>query len=156
MENLIKKSADQGWLVASIKHHGHSVAQKNEIEIKDSQRHQKAGATITAVEGGGSLQIHSKNQSWSLGKLLKLYEHFSPDIIFVEGFKKERYSKVVLLRDEKDIALLHEVSNILCAITWKPLPVMKFGFPIFSLEDQASYVEFILQKLSDDNESTSI
>ncbi|WP_332693926.1 molybdopterin-guanine dinucleotide biosynthesis protein B [Halalkalibacter lacteus] len=154
MEKLITKSADQGLHVASIKHHGHQVAQKNEIRVKDSQRHQQAGATITAVEGGGSLQIHSKNQSWSLEKLLKLYEHFSPDLIFVEGYKKEQYPKVVLLRGEKDVVLLHEVTNILCAITWKPLSVTEVEFPIFDLEDSSSYVEFILQKLSDEYETS--
>jgi molybdopterin-guanine dinucleotide biosynthesis protein B len=152
MEKLIKNSADQGLIVASIKHHGHQAAQKNEIGVKDSQRHQHAGA----LEGGGSLQIHSKNQSWSLDKLLKLYKHFSPDRIFVEGFKKEQYPKVVLLRDKKDIALLQEVENIMCAITWKHLSVTEEGFPVFPLEDASSYVEFILQKLSDEHESTSI
>jgi molybdopterin-guanine dinucleotide biosynthesis protein B len=156
MEKLIKNSADQGLLVASIKHHGHQAAQKNEIGVKDSERHQQAGAQVTAVEGGGSLQIHSKNQSWSLDKLLKLYKYFSPDRIFVEGFKKEQYPKVVLLRDKKDIALLHEVENIMCAITWKHLSVTDEDFPVFPLEDSSSYVEFILQKLSDEHESTSI
>ncbi len=60
MEKLIKKSADSGLHIASIKHHGHGGALKNEIAEKDSERHQKAGSAITAVEGGGSLQIQIK------------------------------------------------------------------------------------------------
>lgn len=156
MENLIEKCTDQGWQVASIKHHGHNVAQKREGSLKDSQRHEQAGAFMTAVEGGGSLQIHIKNQEWSLAKLIQLYQSFSPDVILVEGFKKDNYPKVVLLRGEEDLKLLQEADEVLCAITWKPLKVESLNYPIYNLLESDMYLEFILRKLSDNNGSKSI
>ncbi|MCL7749537.1 molybdopterin-guanine dinucleotide biosynthesis protein B [Halalkalibacter alkaliphilus] len=153
MEALIKRYSSAGLQVATIKHHGHASPQKNESELKDSERHQEAGAEITAVEGGGSLQIHIKNQTWSLEKMVKLYESFSPDIILVEGFKKEHYPKVVILRSEKDIELL-QASNIVCVITWEPLPDYEQTFPTFHVDDTSKSIEYILQKLSDKHEST--
>lgn len=150
MEKLIRETAKLGLRVASIKHHGHAAELKNEMELKDSERHQRAGATINAVEGGGSLQMHIQNQSWPLEKLVKLYKNFAPDLILVEGFKKERYPKVVLLRGEEDVALLSELTHIICAITWQPLSVNQTEFPIFEL-DGPEYMEYILRKLSDEN-----
>lgn len=155
-EKLIKASADKGWKVASIKHHGHNIAQKREGLLKDTERHEQAGAFMTAVEGGGSLQVHIKNQPWSLPKLLTLYEPFSPDIILVEGFKKERYPKVVLLRGEEDINLLQEVDHILCAVTWQPFTIDSLDYPIYNLTESDTYLEYILKKLSDNDGSTSI
>ncbi|MFC0562268.1 molybdopterin-guanine dinucleotide biosynthesis protein B [Halalkalibacter alkalisediminis] len=156
MEKVIKASSDLGWQVASIKHHGHHTAQKREGLLKDSERHEAAGAFMTAVEGGGSLQIHIKNQQWTLPKLVRLYEGFSPDVILVEGFKKEHYPKVVLLRGEEDLVLLEEVDQIVCAITWKPLIIDSLDFPIYNLTESDIYLEYILQKLSDDYGSRSI
>ncbi|WP_227939647.1 molybdopterin-guanine dinucleotide biosynthesis protein B [Alkalihalobacillus deserti] len=147
MEKLIKGCSDRGWQVASIKHHGHNIAQKREGSLKDSERHEQAGAFLTAVEGGGSLQIHIKDQEWPLPKLIRLYESFSPDVILVEGFKKENYSKVVLLRGEEDIKLLREVDPILCAITWKPFKIESLDYPIYNLNESASYLEYILKEI---------
>ncbi|WP_368505376.1 molybdopterin-guanine dinucleotide biosynthesis protein B [Alkalihalophilus sp. As8PL] len=153
MEILIQRCSKAGKRVATIKHHGHHTPQKQESNLKDSERHQQAGAEVTAVEGGGSLQIHIKNQSWSLDQMVSLYKSFSPDLILVEGFKKEAYPKVVLLRDEKDLSLLHEASDIICAITWeKELKVREVDYPIYHLDDAVSYSEFILKKLSDDDD----
>ncbi|KHF39330.1 molybdopterin-guanine dinucleotide biosynthesis protein B [Halalkalibacter okhensis] len=153
MEALIKRCSESGLQVATIKHHGHTSPQRNESKLKDSERHMEAGADMTAVEGGGSLQLHIKNQTWSLEKMVKLYETFSPDILLVEGFKKEPYPKVVILRSEKDVDLLR-ASNIVCAITWKSLPDDQQDFPIFHVNDTPKSIEYILQKLSDEHEST--
>ncbi|KMJ55521.1 molybdopterin-guanine dinucleotide biosynthesis protein B, partial [Bacillus sp. LL01] len=73
METLIQQCSALGKRVATIKHHGHHTPQKQESNLKDSERHQQAGAEITAVEGGGSLQIHIKNQSWPLDQMVSLY-----------------------------------------------------------------------------------
>ncbi|TWI59149.1 molybdopterin-guanine dinucleotide biosynthesis protein B [Halalkalibacter nanhaiisediminis] len=156
LEKLIHKSAKSGIQVATIKHHGHGGEPKSQITLKDSERHEKAGAMMTAVEGGGSLHIQIKNQTWSLDKLLTLYESFSPDIIFVEGFKNEKYLKVVLLRSEEDLPLLSKVNNIMCVISWQPLQLSEKDYPFFNINETDKYMQYILQKLSDEYGTTFI
>ncbi|MDT8862383.1 molybdopterin-guanine dinucleotide biosynthesis protein B [Alkalihalobacillus sp. MEB130] len=153
VESLIRECSERGMRVATIKHHGHPTAQKQESHLKDSERHLAAGADITAVEGGGSLQIHIRNQTWSLDKLLQLYEPFPIDLILVEGFKHEHFPKVVLLRGPDDRELLSTLKNITCAIRWENFSLPEQRFPLYDIEDSASYIQYILQKLSDDDES---
>ncbi len=45
------------------------------------------------------------------------------DTILIEGYKKENYPKVVLLRSAEDAELLHKVENIVAVITWYDVPV---------------------------------
>ncbi|GAE25712.1 molybdopterin-guanine dinucleotide biosynthesis protein MobB [Halalkalibacter wakoensis JCM 9140] len=153
METLISRCSELGMKVATVKHHGHATPQTNEATGKDSVRHQQAGADMTAVEGGGSLQIHVKQPSWSLDDILKLYENFSPDVILVEGFKKAPYPKVVLLRGEEDVSLIETATNIECVITWgnvQSMQAQRHSFPIFSINSPSTYTDYILQKLSDE------
>jgi molybdopterin-guanine dinucleotide biosynthesis protein B len=156
MENLIKQCTLMGWQTASIKHHGHNKALKRENALKDSERHEQAGAFMTAVEGGGSLQLHIKQQTWDLQKLIQLYDQFSPDVILVEGFKKESYPKVVLIRGEEDLPLLDDVEQIVCVITWQPLRIESALYPVYHLNESTAYLNYIIKKLSDDNGSTPI
>nr|WP_235820481.1 molybdopterin-guanine dinucleotide biosynthesis protein MobB [Halalkalibacter krulwichiae] len=149
MEKVIKECTSLGWDTATIKHHGHHTSLKKEIVLKDSERHEQAGASMTAVEGGGALQLHIKNQTWSLKKLILLYQHFSPDVILVEGFKKESYPKVVLIRGIEDVKLLEKLENIVCVITWKPVQLETRHYPIYNLDDSSDYLNYIIQKLSD-------
>ncbi|MCM3761627.1 molybdopterin-guanine dinucleotide biosynthesis protein B [Alkalihalobacillus oceani] len=147
-EKLIKTGGELGLKVAAIKHHGHNTPQKPEAGLKDSERHRQAGAAITAVEGGGSLQIHIQQQSWSLAEILALYEQFSPDLIVVEGYKKAPYPKLVLLRGEEDLELLQELTNVRAVITWKQLRLGTHPFPVFSLEEAdrqlASFIQSVM------------
>lgn len=147
MEKLIRSCSERGWQTASIKHHGHATPQKREITLKDSERHHQAGAFMTTVEGGGSLQLHVENQTWSLPKLLELHKLFEPDVILVEGFKKESFTKVVLLRGEEDLELLQRVDHVLCAIAWEPLKVKSSAYPIYHIKDDSAYLDFILKEM---------
>jgi len=147
-EKLIKTGIELGLDVATIKHHGHNTPQKPEAGLKDSERHRQAGAAITAVEGGGSLQLHIQKQSWSLDGILALYEQFSPDLIVVEGYKKAPYPKLVLLRGEEDLELVQELTNVWAVITWQRLQLGPKPYPVFSLEEAdrqlASFIHFVL------------
>ncbi|MBJ6950209.1 molybdopterin-guanine dinucleotide biosynthesis protein MobB, partial [Vibrio cholerae] len=80
-----------------------------EVAQKDSERHRKAGAIVSSVEGAGLLSLSSLREKWSLQEIIRLYEFFEVDTILIEGYKKESYPKVVLLRSAEDIELLHKV-----------------------------------------------
>lgn len=139
MEKVISGAAEKGVRVASIKHHGHGGAP----DVKDSTRHQQAGAVIAGVEGSGILQLNIQQSEWALNDILRLYEMFPVDCIFIEGYKGEAYPKAVLIRNEEDLHLLH-LENIQCVISWIDLPAS--GFPVFHVKQENEYIPFIVEK----------
>jgi molybdopterin-guanine dinucleotide biosynthesis adapter protein len=147
MEKLINKAAMDGLNVASIKHHGHGGAPDNQQVSKDSIRHQKAGAMVSGVEGNGVLQIAGRRDRWSLEEIIEIYHFFSPDALFIEGYKQENYQKVVLIRDESDFPKLQSLTNIICVISWNDLQdkEKKQHYPFFLLNEEKKYMEFLMR-----------
>ncbi|SFE49790.1 molybdopterin-guanine dinucleotide biosynthesis protein B [Alteribacillus iranensis] len=135
MEKLIHFSAQDGLQAATIKHHGHGGYPANDFPPTDSSRHSRAGAFLSSVEGDGQLYLQAVQESWSLADLLHLYRQFQPDIIFVEGYKREDYPKVVLLRDKHDLHLLSECSNIFCAVGPSSIACYMNEFPFYRMDD---------------------
>lgn len=151
VEKLIKAGVELGLQIATIKHHGHNTPQKSEADLKDSERHRQAGAAITAVEGGGSLQIHIQQQTWPLASILALYQQFSPDLVIVEGYKKASYPKVVLLRREADLELLQELTNVIAVITWGGIQLGSKPYPVYFLEDADRQLHSIIKNALNEN-----
>lgn len=108
---VIERLAHSGLQIATIKHHGHG-GKPDVLQSKDSGRHISAGAAISLVEGGGRLIIQAEKHEWSLSQEIAILSSFKPDVILIEGHKKENYPKVVILRDERDLELLENLSNI--------------------------------------------
>ncbi|MFJ7980871.1 molybdopterin-guanine dinucleotide biosynthesis protein B [Lysinibacillus xylanilyticus] len=147
MEQLITKATTEGFRVGSIKHHGHGGIPMIESS-KDSVRHEKAGASVTAVEGEGTLRMSIHQSNWQLADILAIYETFNMDIIFIEGYKNEDYPKVVLLRQAEDESLLQKVTNIVCVLYWPTYPLYKpLDYPTFSIQEKAQYIEFLMQEM---------
>ncbi|WP_169776088.1 molybdopterin-guanine dinucleotide biosynthesis protein B [Lysinibacillus xylanilyticus] len=147
MEQLITQATTEGFRVGSIKHHGHGGIPMIESS-KDSVRHEKAGASVTAVEGEGTLRMSIHQSNWQLVDILAIYETFNMDIIFIEGYKNEDYPKVVLLRRAEDQSLLQKVTNIVCVLYWPTYPLNKpLDYPAFSIQEKAQYIEFLMQEM---------
>lgn len=66
MEQLIREATATELRVATIKHHGHGGIPDVESS-KDSTRHERAGAAVAAVEGGGVLRLSAKRPLESRG-----------------------------------------------------------------------------------------
>ncbi|WP_245705251.1 molybdopterin-guanine dinucleotide biosynthesis protein MobB [Alteribacillus persepolensis] len=148
MNQLIARSAANGYKTAAIKHHGHGGKPAEEVAEKDSRQHLGAGAAAAAVEGEGSVQIQINQAGWTLEDTIALYQFFSPDMIFVEGYKHAGYPKVVLLRGQRDAALLKELSNIFCAVTWEPIEKEDaFSIPVYTFYGEDDYVKNIWKKV---------
>ena len=62
--------AESEMKVATIKHHGHGGFP---VVQKDSERHRKAGAVVSSVEGAGLLSLSSLRKKW-LQEIIRLYE----------------------------------------------------------------------------------
>src|SRR6476620_2785788 len=136
--------ADEGMNVATIKHHGHGGYP--EVPQKDSERHRKAGAVVSSVEGAGLLSLSSLREEWSLQEIIRLYEFFEVATILIEGYKKENYPKVVLLRSAEDVELVHKVENVVAVITWYNAPVnLREEYKVFHITEEKLYIDWFLQ-----------
>lgn len=151
MEKLISRAAQVGLRAASIKHHGHGGAPSYESPSKDSIRHYEAGAVVSSVEGGGTLQLRAKMDDWSLEEMLRFYQFFSIDVIFVEGYKRESYPKVVLIRDEQDLSMLDSLTNVQCIISRVQVDQkLVQNYKVFRLNEDHLYLDFLMEVVNKD------
>jgi len=150
VEKLIVKAKQNGLRVATIKHHGHGGVPDDigSAKSKDNIRHYKAGAIVSSVEGDGVLQLSAKVDSWSLEKSIKFHKFFSPHVLFVEGYKQEHYPKVVLVRNQNDLSLLHSLTNIMCVISHNMLDKEELKkHRVFQLYEDKLYIDFLIKEV---------
>jgi molybdopterin-guanine dinucleotide biosynthesis protein B len=148
ISKLVKRLSSEGFSVGTIKHHGHGGMPEYGDGGKDSEVHRLAGASVIAVEGGGSLQLTAQHLSWDLHKTLSLYETFHLDAILIEGYKMESYPKIVLLRNHDDLELLDKLSNINCLISLFTLSLVEQGdIASFLRTEEEAYMTYILQQI---------
>ncbi|MEH7073707.1 molybdopterin-guanine dinucleotide biosynthesis protein B [Neobacillus drentensis] len=102
----------------TIKHHGHGGKPEN-IPLKDTEKHLMAGALAAIVEGEGKLLLKAENNDYTLHDQIELMKFFQPDVILIEGYKREPFPKLLLLRNENDLSLLNMVSNVKAIVYWK-------------------------------------
>ena len=100
VEQLITQATTEGFRVGTIKHHGHGGIPMVESS-KDSVRHEKAGASVTAVEGQGTLRMSIRQSYWQLEDILNIYEAFQMDLIIIEGFKRNTIQKLFFYDEQK-------------------------------------------------------
>ena len=92
------------------------------------------------------LSLSSLRKKWSLQEIIRLYEFFEVDTILIEGYKKENYPKVVLLRSAEDAGLLHKMENIVAIITWYDVPVnIREEYKVFHITEEELYIDWFLQ-----------
>ncbi|NBI28972.1 molybdopterin-guanine dinucleotide biosynthesis protein B [Chengkuizengella marina] len=127
---LIEKLQSAGYMVGVIKHDAHEF--ELDMEGRDTWMYQKAGAhsiAITSDKGNETCIIHKKYTP--LNEIIKNMK--DKDIIIVEGFKLEKYQKIVMIKSEDDIELLSSLENVIAAVTW--IPVEFNEIPVFSIND---------------------
>lgn len=148
--NLIELATQDGWKVASLKHHGHGGT-PNIVKNTDSERHKQAGSIMAGVEGGGALHLSISNSEWTLKKILAFYKQVDIDILIIEGYKDADFPKLVLMSKKDDLYLLNELTNIVAIISSFDLPSKHEQFPVFSQNEQSLFkiwfLEFIRKKL---------
>ncbi len=120
--DYINEAVKNELKVGTIKHHGHESAIYHYDKKKDTGKHREAGALVSLIEGNGSLILNSESITFSLKQLVKLYSHFSLDVIVVEGYKAADYPKVVLIRTTEDAFILENLTNVLCIVSEVQLP----------------------------------
>lgn len=145
LTRVIRYLSDQGLRVAVIKHDGGHDVQIDQ-EGKDTWKFHQAGAPLVAIQ--------SKTQTaWfeytpiHLDEIIERMKAGQPDLILIEGFKREAYPKLVVIRSEEDRELVHELTNPIALVSWSPLshPTL----PVFSIDDHLAISQFLLQRYQD-------
>lgn len=120
-ESLIRTALELGFRTSAIKHHGHGGAPDLPPPTTDASRFFRAGAASSIVVGGEVvlLQVRQQQESDRIDDLDTLirYTENCADLILIEGFKNERYPKIVLLRSLEDWTSLRSLSNIELIVT---------------------------------------
>ncbi|WP_191090584.1 molybdopterin-guanine dinucleotide biosynthesis protein B [Niallia endozanthoxylica] len=111
LQKLLLELKEKGFHTVTIKHHGHG-GKPDIVEDTDSARHVSSGARASLVEGGGRMILQAEPFEWSLSEKLEFMSWFHPDFIIIEGHKHEDYPKVVFIRNQEDVPLLRQLTNI--------------------------------------------
>jgi|SRR5690625_109184 len=143
MEKLIQYFSNHNVRVGTLKHHGHGGTLKT-VEGTDSFRHSQSGSHLATVQGKNELQL-STNFQMELAELIEMYTFFNIELLLIEGYKYVDYPKIVLVKDEEDIHLLDELTNIKAIGVRDDKLIGMFDYFTFSL----NYVEHILPQLAD-------
>ncbi len=148
VSKLVQKLSSDGISVGTIKHHGHGGVPKVGDSGKDTDSHRLAGAAVVSVEGSGSLQLSADVVAWDVERTISLYKNFNLDMIIIEGYKMEKYPKVVLIRNANDIKLLHRLTNIITVIYEDSIPNEELNeFTCFLRSEEEAYMTYLLERI---------
>jgi molybdopterin-guanine dinucleotide biosynthesis protein B len=141
---LIEEASKNGWVTGTLKHHGHGGTPLLTDDLKDSGRHRQAGAAVTGVEGCGTFTFTAQKREWSLSEMLSFYERMDIDLILVEGYKTADLPKIVIVKEENQLSLLEELSDIQAVISY--FPFKNSGkYPVFLIEEEERYLAWFTE-----------
>ncbi|MFB9975968.1 molybdopterin-guanine dinucleotide biosynthesis protein B [Pallidibacillus thermolactis subsp. kokeshiiformis] len=136
---FIKELSKRNLRVASLKHHGHGGLPLG-IQNTDSEKHRQAGSIISGVIGEHILQLSTDN--WQLTQLIKIYEIMHIDVLILEGFKHEDFPKIVLISDERDLRLLHQLTNVQAVLSTLPQNLNEVDAVIFQKNNTTELIQW--------------
>ncbi|USB31585.1 molybdopterin-guanine dinucleotide biosynthesis protein B [Paenibacillus sp. YPG26] len=120
----------KGLRVAVIKHDLHEF--EMDKEGTDTYQHTAAGAAAVAITSPTRTAV-LEEKGTALSDLIARFAEY--DLVLVEGFKQEAYPKLLILRNEKDLQLLSELTNVKKVAVWPEL--------IFDMEEQENAPELV-------------
>ncbi|SFJ65290.1 molybdopterin-guanine dinucleotide biosynthesis protein B [Halobacillus dabanensis] len=136
LSDLIAYGTGRGERVATIKHQSHDEPLKVIHHDTDSYRLHESGAFMTGVDSHRRFQLELTHEDdLPLESLVSIYQHFSPDLIVVEGYTQEQFPKAVIIKRDTELHLLKELANIQLVICWDECMTDDIPFPVISLKD---------------------
>ncbi|MGE7602695.1 molybdopterin-guanine dinucleotide biosynthesis protein B [Peribacillus sp. NPDC097675] len=146
---LIRDLQEKKLETAVLKHHGHGGKPDTGLE-KDSTKHFEAGAAASLVEGDGSIELLGNFKTGTtLPELLQLLKMFHPDVILIEGYKREDFPKVILIKEDSDLELVKLLTNVQAVVAWPTCLEQakdRAEVPVFPL-DSDGFIEWFLQQI---------
>jgi molybdopterin-guanine dinucleotide biosynthesis adapter protein len=139
---LIPALVQRGLTVSTVKHahHAFDVDQPG----KDSYVHREAGATEVLVTSQHRWALMHENRGAPEPSLEELLPRLSPvDLVLVEGFKAQPFSKIEVFRRTVGKPLLCPGDRCIVAVA-SDGPVPEAAVPVLELDDIPAIVAFIL------------
>ena len=96
LEQIIPKLLKK-YEIAVIKHTVHKI--KRDMEETDTNRLSKAGSKLTAIISDDEIDISLKGNQINLSQVISILKNIKQnlDILFLEGYKKEPFPKIVII-----------------------------------------------------------
>ena len=144
MERLVIEITGRGISVSTIKHAHHSFDVDH--PGKDSHRHRQAGATEVLLASRKRYALMHEMRGDAEPPLSELLAKLAPvDLILIEGYKRDRHSKVEAHRAETGNPLIATEDETVRAVA-SDVP-MDLDRPVFDLDDTAGIADFILSEV---------
>lgn len=139
---LVKIFNGMSLRVAVIKHDLHGF--EADREGTDSFRFREAGAAAAAITSPWRTAIFEERET-PLAKLIEQFDRY--DLILVEGFKREAYPKMVLLRSAEDEPLIQDLQQVFAVVQKEAdFPAIETGPRRFQRDEIEQMADYIRQK----------
>ena len=144
MERLVTEITGRGITVSTVKHAHHTFDVDH--PGKDSHRHRVAGATEVLLASRNRFALMHELRDEAEPTLDELLSKLMPvDLVLVEGYKRDRHSKVEAFRAETGNDLIAPGDPTIRAVASDtPLDLDR---PVFDLNDTEAIADFILSEV---------
>ena len=141
IERVIPELVKAGYKVATVKHAGHGF--DLDTEGKDSWRHKRAGASsVMVLSKGGMAMFADVSDQMTVEEIRDRFLDHTYDLIIAEGWKHERYPKIVIVRDQVgEISVSTE--GLLAVVSDKSVDL---SVPSFGLDDVTGVASLIIKQ----------
>jgi len=148
MTKIIQIFKQQGYRVGSIKHDAHRFEMDH--KGKDTWKFSKAGSDVVVINSQEKLaMIENLQEPISFADVVSMIKNV--DIIFVEGYKHESPSKILLVRRQKDLELLSQLKDVIAIVTSLSFKDLNPKIPVFDLNHVEGIVDLIQSKILGEN-----
>jgi molybdopterin-guanine dinucleotide biosynthesis protein MobB len=145
MERLVSEFVARGVQVSTLKHAHHTFDVDH--AGKDSHRHRVAGATEVLLASRNRWALMHELRDEDEESLSDLLKRMSPvDLILIEGYKRDKHSKIEAHRAETGNALIAPDDPTIRAIASDSGATAE-GRPTFDLDDTGAIADFITKEL---------
>jgi molybdopterin-guanine dinucleotide biosynthesis protein B len=139
LTKLIPLLEASGVRVGVVKHDGGHDFEWDQPG-KDTWRYREAGASLVAITSQTKTAI-VEQRPVPLSMLVERLAQAGAEMILVEGFKREDYPKLVLLRKPEDRELLQSVTHIQGIVSWGQCE--QEAWPCFHINDVEGIYRFV-------------
>ncbi|WP_035300814.1 molybdopterin-guanine dinucleotide biosynthesis protein B [Brevibacillus thermoruber] len=139
LTRLIPLLEQTGLRVGVIKHDGGHDFEWDRPG-KDTWRYREAGASLVAIASRTKTAMLELNPV-PLPVLVERMADAGADLVLVEGFKREDYEKLVVLREPAHRELLEAVTRPVAVASWEPFEHP--ALPVYAIDDAAGIAAFV-------------
>lgn len=149
MQGLIRYFSKQHLQVGTLKHHGHG-GDPEVVKETDSYQHLQAGSAMSAVQGENQFHLMMNHTAtFDIHKWIAFYHLLPVDILLIEGYKQAEYPKIVLVREQQDLHLLNELTNIIAVGSINDNLIANLPYFTFSLQEVDDYLPSLAAQIID-------